>query len=85
MTSRNATMALLVTSGLLLVLLSGCASKPQVLVVPCKTQVVEKPVSEFDQLPAKSSVFEMVKALLVDREASKAYQIKLESQVNSCK
>lgn len=84
MTSRNATKALLVTSGLLLVMLGGCASK-QVIMVPCKTQVVEKPVSEFDALPDKSSLFEMVKALLVDRENSKAYQIKLESQVDSCK
>lgn len=73
-------------------LLSGCASQPvvQVVEVPVPVSCVEpgavpaRPVSAFDALPADANIFADVRALLVDREAAKGYQAKLEAVVDGC-
>lgn len=60
---------------LCLMLLTGCACKPQIIEVPVSC-VKETPVREpsvFDAVPADADISEQVRALLIDRDVTEVY------------
>lgn len=79
----------------LLLLINGCAGFGQSVVTPpkevaipiitpCVTEVPTKPASEFE-LAKDKSVFEQVKALLIDLENDLIYESSLESTIAGCR
>ena len=76
---------------ILLVLLAGCASAPQVVTqkvevpvpVLCKTPDVALPSYHFS--PPYTSVFSGVRDLMGDRDQALAYEIELRAALASCK
>lgn len=73
--------------------LTGCAGlapAPQVLTVkqavwtPCPLQKVPKPVFAVDQLPIGAGIAAQMKALRVEREQRKGYELALETWVEGC-
>lgn len=73
--------------------LAGCAQKPprveyrniEVPVpVPCAAPVPAAPAYAFALVPAGASLYEHVRALLVEREQRIAYERQLQAAVTSC-
>ena len=54
------------------------------VMVPCIYTKLEKPKWRFDVLPKNASVFEQVKALLIDRDERIIYESQLEAQIAGC-
>ena len=72
---------------LCLMLLTGCACKPQIIEVPVSC-VKETPVREpsvFDATPADADIAEQVGALLIDRDVTEIYVGGLEAIVAGCR
>ncbi len=72
---------------LCLMLLTGCACKPQIIEVPVSC-VKETPVREpsvFDAVPADADISEQVRALLIDRDVTEIYVGGLEAIVAGCR
>lgn len=69
---------------LLAVLLSGCASAPRYITVPCRAPAVAKPAFPFDALQPGSDSFTQTKTLLADRDVRKGYEGQLEAAVGAC-
>lgn len=71
----------------LIIFLTGCSTlhAPETVYVPvhvpCVSSIPDKPVSVFKD----GSVFDQVKALLIDRENAKIYASQLEAQLEGCK
>lgn len=68
--------------------LTGCATTQTVKVpipVPCKTPDPQPPDFTFPKMTTEDSLFAKVKALLIDRELSKAYEIELTAALQSCR
>lgn len=77
-------------------LLSACATdKPIIkteiqrveipISVPCKAEIPEVPIFNFDSLTVDKDIFEKIKALLADRELQKSYSTELLAALKSCK
>lgn len=79
----------------LVIVLSGCASTPQIVVrtervevpvqVPCRTPAVERPKWAVDALPAGAGLFDRVRAMAVELEQRRAYEARLEAATSACK
>lgn len=52
--------------------------------VPCKVKPIEKPVSLVNSLKPEDDLFYKVKVILADLPLRDAYQLKLESAIESC-
>ncbi|KAB8042540.1 hypothetical protein [Janthinobacterium aquaticum] len=83
---------LVILAVLLVVLLAGCASVPPApvhvevpVVVPCIGEVPQRPVYEFDQLPASAADGEIILALARDWTRGRAYEGVLEAVVAGCR
>jgi hypothetical protein len=53
--------------------------------VPCKAEIPQSPVFNFDSLTIDKDIFEKNKVLLADRELHKAYSAELLTALKSCK
>lgn len=69
-------------------LLTGCSTlhTPDIVQVPvhvpCVSSIPDKPIQLFN---GDGSVFDQVKALLIDRENAKMYESQLEAQLEGCR
>lgn len=71
--------------------ISGCAASPAVPVgvsiavpVPCAVAVPSKPTFPWDTLAGDEDIFTIVKTLLADVQARRAYELQLEVALASC-
>jgi len=76
---------------ILAVLLAGCASAPPVpqrveipVFTPCVKEVPERPVYEFDRLPAGATDGEIILALARDWTRGRKYESDLEAAIAGC-
>ena len=72
---------------LCLMLLSGCACKPQIIEVPvsCVKESPQREPSSFDATPADADIADQVAALLIDRDLTEIYVGGLEAIVAGCR
>lgn len=73
---------------IILWLITGCATTQEVKIpipISCKVETPVEPVSVFDALTDEATLFEKVKALLIDRENSIAYGIEMRAALAACK
>lgn len=72
---------------LCLMLLSGCACKPQIIEVPvsCVKQTPIREPSVFDATPADADIAEQVRALLIDRDLTEIYIGGVDAIVAGCR
>jgi hypothetical protein len=52
--------------------------------VPCKVTLPDKPAYAADTVSLDGSIFDLVQALLIDRETRKAHEAELEAAAKSC-
>ena len=72
---------------LCLMLLTGCACKPQIIEVPvsCVKESPHREPSVFDATPDDADISEQVAALLIDRDLTEIYVGGVEAIVAGCR
>lgn len=68
--------------------LAACACVPEAaqapLSVPCHTPKIARPAWALDMLPANATLYEQVRATLVEIEQRSAYETELSAAVSAC-
>ena len=81
------------TIPLSLLLLTACAMPPPVfkavtvdvpVALPCKTPALQPPVSPLQNIQTNASLFDKVKAALIEIDVRKAYETRLEAALTAC-
>ena len=72
---------------LCLMLLTGCACKPQIIEVPvsCVKETPAREPSVFDATPPDADISEQVRALLIDRDLTEIYIGGVDAIVAGCR
>lgn len=72
---------------LALSVLAGCATTPASIPIPisCISALPVSPASEFDALPDSATLYDAVRALLIDRIAREQYRRELEAVIAGCR
>jgi len=77
-----------------LLILAGCSSDPVIyrpvrvevpIPVVCQAESIDPPRWPVQSLPAAASGFEILRALLVENELRKSYEIRLKAALDSCR